>query len=109
MLRIPWHRALAAKEVRIEADTLNENRRKPAKSDGIQWDFCQWLSVESSVYRWIPLAHQCPAMDAAIGQCRPLPISRFYLRTYYWMHDRQQKMIRHHPGFRLLSARRNFP
>ncbi|KAJ7346048.1 hypothetical protein DFH08DRAFT_809885 [Mycena albidolilacea] len=66
----------AATQVRIEADTVDENQRKPAKFDGIPWGLCHWLSVESSVRRWIPLAHQYPAVDAAISQCQPLPISR---------------------------------
>jgi hypothetical protein len=76
----------AATEVRIEADTVEENHRRPAKSDGVPLGFCHWLSLESSVCR-DSIAHRCPAVDAAIGQCRPLPID-CYLPGYYCAVDR---------------------
>jgi hypothetical protein len=64
----------AVTEVRIEADTVDENHREPAKSDGIPWSLCHRLSVEStstpaSTRQWMPPsanADHCPAAISAL-------------------------------------------
>jgi hypothetical protein len=54
--------------------------REPLETSEIRWYPVELppnrLPVEPSVRRWFPLAHQCSAVGAAIGQCRALPISR---------------------------------